>query len=299
MAGRRSRGATERRGAGAGGRRGVLERRWIRAALPLSDPLGPRQEVACGRNMDVLALIESLGLPGRILASYLLGAVPFGFVMCRALKGVDLREVGSGNIGATNAMRVLGAPLGLIAFLLDTGKGFAPAFWLGAGDPTWQVACGAAAVLGHVFPIYLKFKGGKAVATGCGATLAIDPMIFVCVGLVWLVMLLVAGYVSLASIAMGLAFPIAAWALGQPPVVIAGTGGLTVLILVRHRSNMSRLLDGTETRTKLWQKLWRRGDVVQDGDGSTESLDDGTGAAGGQRTEEDSANEPGPEGRGA
>jgi len=221
--------------------------------------------------MDVLALIESVGLPGRILASYLLGAVPFGFVMCRVLRGVDLREVGSGNIGATNAMRVLGAPLGLIAFLLDTGKGFAPAFWLGAGDPTWQVACGAAAVLGHVFPIYLGFKGGKAVATGCGATLAIDPLIFVSVGVVWLVTLFVAGYVSLASIAMGVAFPIAAWALGQPPMVIAGTGGLTLLILVRHRSNMKRLLDGTETRTKLWQKLWRRGSDVPEGPGASDA----------------------------
>ncbi len=239
--------------------------------------------------MDVSALIESLGLPGRIVASYLLGAVPFGFVLCRVLKGVDLREVGSGNIGATNAMRVLGVPLGLLAFLLDTGKGFAPAFWLGAGDPTWQVACGAAAVLGHVFPIYLGFKGGKAVATGCGATLAIDPLIFVCVGVVWLVTLLATGYVSLASIAMGVAFPVAAWALGQPPVVIAGTGGLTLLILVRHRSNMQRLLDGTETRAKLWQKLWRRGSDVSEADAphEIEAKRDEAGGPGAKHTKSD------------
>jgi glycerol-3-phosphate acyltransferase PlsY len=203
-------------------------------------------------------LLDPDGLAWRLVVSYLLGAVPFGLVMCRVLKGVDLRTVGSGNIGATNAMRVLGGPLGLVAFALDVGKGYAPAAWLAGEDPRWQVACGAAAVLGHVFPVYLRFRGGKAVATGCGALLAIQPAIVLASGLVWLALLLTLGFVSVASLGMGVAFPVAAWWLGEPGVVVAGASGLTVLILVRHRSNMVRLARGEESRTKLWKRLWRR-----------------------------------------
>lgn len=194
------------------------------------------------------------GLAIRLLLSYLLGAVPFGLVMCRVIKGVDLREHGSGNIGATNAMRVLGKPLGLLAFACDLAKGYLPVAFLGAGDLNWQVACGTAAVCGHVWPVYLKFKGGKAVATGCGALLALQPWIVLCAGIAWLVTLMIAGYVSLSSIVMGLAFPAAAWWLGEEPAVILGSSGLTLLILVRHRSNITRLLAGTESRTQLWKK---------------------------------------------
>jgi glycerol-3-phosphate acyltransferase PlsY len=206
-------------------------------------------------------LLDPDGLGWRLLVSYLLGAVPFGFVLCRLVKGVDLRTIGSGNIGATNAMRVLGAPLGLVAFALDVGKGYAPAALLGEGDPSWQVACGAAAVLGHVFPVYLRFRGGKAVATGAGVLLALEPMILVWAGLVWVALLFAFGFVSLSSMAMGIAFPLSAWWLGEPPVVVAGAAALTALILVRHRSNMARLLAGTESRTKLWLRLWRRSEA--------------------------------------
>jgi len=208
-------------------------------------------------SLDPSADAELAGLAWRLPLAYFGGAVPFGFLMCRLLKGVDLRQVGSGNIGATNAMRVLGLPLGLLAFALDVLKGYAPVALLGEGDPLWQVALGAAAVVGHVWPVYLRFRGGKAVATGFGALLAIDPLIVLVAGGVWLVLLMVLGYVSVASIAMGLAFPITAASRGEPAVVIAGTSLLTLLILVRHRSNMSKLLAGTEGRTKLWHKLWR------------------------------------------
>ncbi len=205
----------------------------------------------------------------RLLVSYLLGAVPFGLVMCRVIKGVDLREVGSGNIGATNAMRVLGPPLGVVAFLLDFGKGYVPAALLGGGEPEWQVLCGAAAVCGHVWPVYLRFRGGKAVATGCGAIVAIDPLIFVGATAVWLVILLVTGYVSLASIAMGIAFPATALWRDQPVSVILGTGALTLLIVIRHRSNLARLLAGTETRTRLWDKMRPRSAEADDGRGES------------------------------
>ncbi|MFT7670951.1 MAG: glycerol-3-phosphate acyltransferase PlsY [Planctomycetota bacterium] len=205
--------------------------------------------------MEFLATSFSDGLAWRVLAAYLLGGVPFGFMLCRLIKGVDLRTVGSGNIGATNAMRVLGKPLGLLAFFLDTFKGYAPVAFMAGSDPSWQVACGAAAVCGHVWPVYLKFKGGKAVATGIGAILAFDPLVVAISGLVWILTMALMGYVSLSSIAMGLAFPLAAWSRGQPPVVIFGTALLTLLILVRHRSNMRRLIAGEESRTQLWSKI--------------------------------------------
>lgn len=209
---------------------------------------------------------DPTGLLLRLVAAYLLGSVPFGLLMCRWIKGVDLREHGSGNIGATNAMRVLGKPLGLVAFFLDLAKGYLPAAFLGAGNPEWAVACGAAAVCGHVWPIYLRFKGGKAVATGCGALLGILPMVVVYAGLAWVITLALFGYVSLASIVMGLAFPLAAWLLGGDPAVILGASGLTLLILVRHRSNMGRLLAGTESRTELFKKRPRSLSTPQEGE---------------------------------
>lgn len=199
-----------------------------------------------------------------LLASYLLGAVPFGWVLARLLKGVDLRRHGSGNIGATNAMRVLGKPLGFLAFALDFGKGWAaPALFAAAARDSLgelapaslslEVLCGAAAVIGHVFPIYLGFRGGKAVATGCGAIVAIDPLIFVFGGLVWLLCLFTLRMVSAASMAMAVAFPIVAWQRMGPGgygwEVVWGTAALAALVLWRHRANVGRILAGTEPRT--------------------------------------------------
>ena len=195
-----------------------------------------------------------------VLLAYLLGAVPFGFVMAKSILGIDLRQVGSGNIGATNAMRALGKPLGLIAFFLDFAKGWVPVAFIapaltadGAVDPSvLAVLCGAAAVVGHVFPVYLRFKGGKAVATGCGAIVGMDPVIFLCAGLVWLVTLAVTRFVSLASMLMGVAFPVvAAVRTGGQRYgieVVLGTAALAALILVRHRSNLKRMLEGEEPR---------------------------------------------------
>ncbi|MEM8712686.1 MAG: glycerol-3-phosphate 1-O-acyltransferase PlsY [Planctomycetota bacterium] len=191
------------------------------------------------------------------LASYLLGAVPFGLVMARAIKGVDLRQVGSGNIGATNAMRVLGKPLGLVAFLLDFAKGLVPTLLLapiaselnGEVPLLAQSLAGVCAVLGHCFPIYLRFQGGKGVATGCGAIVGVDPMVFVLAGLVWIGFLAAFRFVSLASIAMGCAFPvIAAIRLPGSPAFAVACGLLTVLVLVRHRANIGRIRTGTEPR---------------------------------------------------
>lgn len=204
-------------------------------------------------------------LPGGwvwLLVAYLLGSVPFGWLLAKVVKGVDIRTTGSGNIGATNAMRVLGKPLGLFAFALDVLKGWAPVALLapaahgyateGVGDFLPQVLYGAAAVLGHVFPIYLGFKGGKAVATGCGALVGIDPLIFLISGMVWLVTLGLTRMVGAASLAMSIAFPVVAWVRSDSQPygleVVAGAAALTVLVLIRHRSNIRRILNGTEPR---------------------------------------------------
>ena len=189
-----------------------------------------------------------------VVLSYLLGSIPWGLVLVRVFAGRDLRQFGSGNIGATNAMRAAGKPVGLAVFALDFLKGWVAiavfARWVAGADALswWAVACGAASVLGHCFPIWLGFKGGKGVATGCGALVAIDPLIWVYGGVVWLASLVGLRMVSLASILMGLAFPIAAWlrtARAEPTV---GAALLAILILVRHRSNMARIMAGSEPK---------------------------------------------------
>jgi len=190
--------------------------------------------------------------------SYLLGSVPFGWLMARLIRGVDIRTVGSGNIGSTNAMRVLGKPLGAVAFLLDFGKGFAPAYLIGlteGGDSTRMVLCGAAAVVGHVWPIFLRFKGGKAVATGLGAIVAIDPVVALCAFALWFAVLMCTRFVALASLAMGVTFPIAAYLRMGGRFYgwdfVAGTSVLCILILIRHRTNISRMLAGEEGRSRM------------------------------------------------
>jgi len=197
-----------------------------------------------------------------VLVAYLLGSVPFGLLLAR-IKGVDLRAVGSGNIGAANVARSMGRPWGIATFGCDALKGFLPVFLLAplavgrspsipsAPDVGWlQVLCGTAAVLGHCYPIYLRFRGGKAVATGCGAIIAVHPLIFVCGGVVWLVTLWTTRYLGFASAIMGVSFPITTWWLmtGERRDLIFGSGLLTFLILVRHRSNFRRMLSGTEPR---------------------------------------------------
>jgi glycerol-3-phosphate acyltransferase PlsY len=210
----------------------------------------------------MLAAMETSGPIGlaAVLVSYLLGSVPCGLLLGR-LRGVDVRSVGSGNIGATNVGRALGRPWALVAFVGDFLKGFLPSAVIapfavelaGSGD-RWLlvVLCGGAAVCGHVWPIYLRFRGGKGVATGCGALVGIDPVIFLGGGLVWLATMAVTRFVGLASILMSVAFPLVAWwRTGTRPYgleVVLGAGAFCLLVLIRHRANMARMLAGTEPR---------------------------------------------------
>ncbi len=194
-----------------------------------------------------------------ILASYLLGAIPFGLLLGK-LKGIDVRTVGSKNIGATNVLRSVGKPWGIATFILDALKGFVPAFVFPGVASAWAgefqsleiaaLAGGAAAIIGHNFPIYLGFKGGKGVATSAGALLGIAPLA-VAVGLaVWAVFFFTLRYVSLASIAAALSVPVVGWVYYRDAgwVVPAALTVLAALIIFRHRANIQRLLNGTEHR---------------------------------------------------
>ena len=194
-----------------------------------------------------------------ITVAYLLGSVPFAWVLGRAA-GVDIRKVGSGNVGATNLGRALGRRWAITAFALDYAKGAAPPVFARVleigGDHALlvAVACAAAAILGHVFPIYLGFHGGKGVATGFGAMTALAWLPSAIAALVWFVLYGSTRAVSIASIGAAVAFPTAAWiaAIGEPfatswPVPAFATA-IGVLIIARHRDNIRRLRAGTEGR---------------------------------------------------
>lgn len=206
--------------------------------------------------------LAALGL--AVLAAYLLGAVPFGLLVGRAVRGVDLRAHGSGNLGATNALRVLGKGLGGLVLALDAAKGLLPVLLLplalgalGRPAPGWlPVALAAAAVLGHVFPVYLRFRGGKGVATSAGAFCALHPLAFAVALATWLLTVLATRIVSLGSILAALALPAAALAFDGPaaafgPDLLPRTVVLLLaaaLVVVRHRANLRRLLAGAEPR---------------------------------------------------
>lgn len=206
-----------------------------------------------------------------VAAGYLCGSVPFGWLIGMA-KGVDIRTVGSGNVGATNAGRVLGRRWGFVCLVLDMLKGTAPVLAAGwawgyvDGDPpltpndVWQwSSVAAAAVLGHVFPVWLKFRGGKGVATALGAMLGLWPFVTlatVVAILIWLVMVKAFGYVSLASMTAVSALPLCLWGIAQttdstsaqPKPFLLISVLLAVLVIVRHRTNIARLLTGSEPR---------------------------------------------------
>ena len=204
-----------------------------------------------------------LWVAGGVL-SYLLGAVPFGLMAGLALKGVDIRGQGSRNIGATNALRVLGRPIGIAVHVLDIAKGFVAAFLLarlfaggeGRAVPALGIAYGSAAILGHVFPVYLKFRGGKGMATSLGAFLGVAWLPTVLGGIVWLAVKTATRYVSVASMTAVAAVPLAMAFAPDPfaggartwcrPELIAFGAVVALLVIVRHRSNIVRLLQGTE-----------------------------------------------------
>jgi glycerol-3-phosphate acyltransferase PlsY len=184
-----------------------------------------------------------------VLLGYLAGSVPFALLVARGA-GVDVRVAGSGNVGAANVFRTAGARRGAIVMVLDIAKGavaVALALMTHASPPV-TAATGAAAVLGHVYPIWLRFRGGKGVAVAAGVFSVLAPLATLAALSVFLLCLSVTRYVSLGSVAATLALPPAAWLTGAPISVVVTTIGVAALIVFRHRTNIQRLRAGTERR---------------------------------------------------
>ena len=188
-----------------------------------------------------------------VLAGYLAGSLPFGYWVARAGKGVDIRTLGSGNIGATNVWRKLGARYGVPVVFLDTAKGFVPALVASlVVDDLAGVLAGAAAMLGHWRPLWLGFaRGGKMVATCGGAFLALAPLVGLVGAVVWIAVFALSRYASLASMLAAVALPVAAAVLGESWPVIAFAALAAAAVLALHRANIRRLASGTENRFKF------------------------------------------------
>lgn len=185
-----------------------------------------------------------------VVGSYLLGSVPFAYLIARLKTGKDIRQMGSGNVGATNVLRTTGKAAGLAALILDTGKG-AAVVWLGTrltGQPVWGAIAAFAAMVGHSFPVFLGFRGGKSVATGAGAFLVLSPFAMLCSIGVFILTVAAVRIVALGSILATACFPLFAWLLGtEKPVVLWGALS-ALLIVVRHQANIRRMLRGEEKR---------------------------------------------------
>ncbi len=195
-------------------------------------------------------------LLAMLVAAYLVGATPTSYIAAKA-GGVDLRRVGSGNLGATNLYRALGWKYAVPAGIVDIAKGYISAAFLSplagisspAGRQWIPLLVGGAAILGHVFPIYLKFQGGKGVATAAGVVLAVAPIPLLVSAGVWSLLLLSTGFMSLASMSAAVAFPIAALLMASGDShLFAASLVIATFIVINHRSNIRRLFHGTEPR---------------------------------------------------
>ena len=184
-----------------------------------------------------------------LLAGYLIGSIPFGFLIAK-IWNIDIRRYGSGNIGATNVFRILGPFLGTVVFLLDLGKGALPVFLAQQATQNYWliILAGAAAVLGHTFPVFLKFKGGRGAATGLGVLLGVAPDIFLGALLLALLIILITRYISVASMITSLAVTAAFLVLKRPLPYTLAAGLIAILIILRHIPNLKRLLKKTEPR---------------------------------------------------
>lgn len=188
-----------------------------------------------------------------LFACYLLGSIPSAYWLVKWTKRIDIRTVGSGNVGATNALRTAGPWAGATVLVLDVAKGLVaaallPRWFLAQPLPVWVLASGTAAVIGHVFPCFLGFRGGKGVATTLGALAGSLPLLAGIIVGMWLIVFAACRYVSLASMAAAVAIPLAQVALHRSSAEVSLGAALTLLIVARHRTNLQRLLSGTEHR---------------------------------------------------
>jgi glycerol-3-phosphate acyltransferase PlsY len=194
--------------------------------------------------------------------AYLLGSIPFGLLIVKAQGGRDIREIGSGNIGAANVTRHAGKFAGILTLLCDAGKGYL-AVWLAArfshGNIRWMMVAALCAVVGHVFPIWLGFKGGKGVATGLGVFLPICWQAVAAGVLLWLLVVIFWRYSSLGSISAAVALPLFVYLLyapghAPPEFVTLSTVVISLLVLIKHRPNIARLVAGEESRLNFSRK---------------------------------------------
>ena len=191
------------------------------------------------------------------VVAYLLGSIPFGLFIAKFFGGTDIRAEGSGNIGASNVTRVVGPVAGIFTLILDAAKGALPV-WLAARytepSATWMMIAGLAALVGHCFPIWLKFKGGKGVATALGVFLVICPMGALCDLALFSIVAIYSRYSSLGSLTAASTMPLLIYFLWAPPrlapplVITIGTLAASLLVIVQHHGNIRRLIEGTEPR---------------------------------------------------
>jgi len=190
--------------------------------------------------------------PLTTLIAYVLGSIPFGYLIVRWTKGIDVRETGSRSIGATNVMRNLGVAGFVATFVLDFGKGATAvvlASRLTGHDPRWAAAAAVAAILGHVAPVWLRFRGGKGVATGVGVFIALAPVPIGLALLLFVVLVAIWRYISLGSIIAAAAFPALLYLLNHPPApIVVGATAAAALIIAKHHANIRRLRNGTESK---------------------------------------------------
>ena len=200
------------------------------------------------------------GYIATIVLAYLLGSIPTGFLVGKA-RGIDIRTMGSGNIGATNVFRYFGTVAGILVLAVDALKGFIAValltrlVWHAFGTSgtatdreALEIVAGLAAILGHNFTCWLRFKGGKGIATSAGVLVALVPYALLIILAVWIVVLGLTRFVSLASICASATLPFATWATGGSATMIGITAAMTTLAIYKHKSNIQRLVKGTETR---------------------------------------------------
>ena len=196
------------------------------------------------------------------VAAYLLGSIPFGVILTRLFGGTDVRKAGSGNIGATNVARVVGPLAGILTLVLDAAKGAAAVFLaqrLSNDSATWLMMAALAALVGHCFPIWLKFKGGKGVATAAGVFLMLSPLAFGVAVVLFVLVVVFWRYVSLGSVSAAAAMPLLMYLLWAPPhapplAITIGTLAAALLIIFKHRGNLQRLLAGAEPKFSFGKK---------------------------------------------
>jgi glycerol-3-phosphate acyltransferase PlsY len=210
--------------------------------------------------------VELFGYALAAILGYLLGSIPTGFLVAQA-RGIDIRTIGSGNIGATNVIRALGKPAGIFVLLADALKGWLAVVLLpelvsrigggvsdGGTREVYSIIAGVCAILGHNYTCWLQFRGGKGIATSSGVLLALVPWALLIIFVVWVLAFTFTRYVSVASIVAAAALPFATLITRESTVKVLVTGAMSVLAIYKHRSNIQRLLAGTEPRFRLKRK---------------------------------------------